>query len=118
MYQAFGPHGPVNSRRSPRSRTTKTSAWIGPSVPHGWCAAEVTSGSGFWPRPRQHFLARRFHVVVFKGMLLNGQDELVLSPAHHDTARTVDDQHPASRPPAHGFLIIRWFVLAARPHAE
>jgi hypothetical protein len=30
----------------------------------------------------------------------------------------VDDQHPASRPLAHCFLIIRWFVLAAQPHAE
>lgn len=103
MYQAFGPHGPVSSRQPPRTRTTKTSAWTGPSVPHGRGATNVTSGSGFWTRPRQYFLARRFHVVVFKGMLLNDQDELALGSAHHDTARTVDDQHSAARLFAHGF---------------
>jgi len=36
-------------------------------------------------------------------MLLNDPDELVLGPAHHDTARAVDDQHSAARLFTHGF---------------
>src|SRR3981081_248172 len=107
MYQASGPHGPVSSRRSPRKRTTKTSAWTGPSVPQGAGVSGVI-GSGFWTRPGQHLFARRGHVVALKGMLLNDRDKLALGPAHHDTARTVDDQHS----------VARWFAHCPWPTAH
>jgi hypothetical protein len=84
-------------------RTTKTSAWIGPSVPHGRPPAGVKAGSGFRARSGQDFLARRFHVVAFQGVLLNNLDELVLGPAHHDTARALDDKDSAAWSFAHWF---------------